>query len=83
MSERSEEIVRLAKQVAEDSIVTQALERLIYQIVEACAEHEQEALAAARREERDNACAALWRVCDQIGASTGSSIRIALNSLPR
>jgi len=50
MSERSEESAKLARKVAERSIVTQATERLVYQIVEACAEHEQEAVAALRAE---------------------------------
>jgi hypothetical protein len=42
MTLRMEEAVRLAKKVAEGSIVQQATERLIYQIVEVCAEHERE-----------------------------------------
>jgi hypothetical protein len=43
-----EEVVRLARTVAKDSIVTQATERLIVQIVEVCAEHEKTAVAAER-----------------------------------
>jgi hypothetical protein len=46
--ERSPEVVRFAQKVADGSIVAQATERLIYQIVEVCAEHEKETLAALR-----------------------------------
>jgi hypothetical protein len=48
INERSPEVVRLAQKVADGSIVAQATERLIYQIVEVCAEHEKETLAALR-----------------------------------
>jgi hypothetical protein len=40
----------LARAVAKDCIVTQAVEQFIYQIVEACAEHEREVVAKAREE---------------------------------
>ena len=46
MSERNKEAYALAEKVSADSIVVQALERFVYQIVETCSEHEKDALAA-------------------------------------
>jgi molybdopterin biosynthesis enzyme len=48
IKERPPEVVRLAQRVANGSIVAQATERLIYQIVEVCAEHEKEKVEALR-----------------------------------
>ena len=48
MTERNEEAQRLAKKVVSGGIVQQAAERLVYQIVEVCAEHERENTDALR-----------------------------------
>jgi hypothetical protein len=48
MNERREGAMTLAKEVAKGSIIAKATERLIYQIVEVCAEHEREAVEAMR-----------------------------------
>jgi len=50
MSERLKKAELLAREVVKDSIVMQATERLVYQIVEACAEHERAQLAAKDEE---------------------------------
>ncbi len=51
----SEELRALANSVVTNSIVAQATERLILQIVEVCAEHERLALIVALTAERDEA----------------------------
>jgi hypothetical protein len=48
---------QLAGKVAKDSIVTQALERLIEQIVQICAEHETASVAALRAQNTELAAA--------------------------
>ena len=48
MTERNQEAQRLAEEVVSGGIVQKATERLVYQIVEVCAEHEQENTAALR-----------------------------------
>ena len=50
MSERNEEAQRLAAKVVSGGIVQQAAERLVYQIVEVCAEHERDNIASLRAE---------------------------------
>ena len=45
---RNEAAMEIAKKVAERGIVAKATERLIYQIVETCAEHERENTKAIR-----------------------------------
>ena len=48
MSERNQEAQRLAEKVVSGGIVQKATERLVYQIVEVCAEHERENTDALR-----------------------------------
>jgi hypothetical protein len=67
-----EEVGRLAKTVAKDSIVTQATERLIVQIVEVCAEHEKAAIAAERE-----ACAKIADIGDDRFIAAAIRARIA------
>jgi hypothetical protein len=48
MIERNQEALRLAEKVVAGGIVQKATERLVYQIVEVCAEHERENTEALR-----------------------------------
>jgi len=77
MTERMEEAVRLAKQVAAGGIVQQATERLIYQIVEACAEHERERHKALVEALKEAAAQLHWsaEVYDNIPVEHAASAR--------
>ena len=50
MTERNQEAQRLAEKVVSGGIVQKATERLVYQIVEVCAEHERESTDVLRAE---------------------------------
>lgn len=90
MSERNLEAYRLAQKVVSGSIIQRAAERLVYQIVESCAEHEKEntAILRARIAKLEEALSSIANTYDeswQVGCQErrmGDMARAALTMKP-